>query len=248
MDESTVDGEIETDQPVLVLGMHRSGTSSLTGLLEEAGLFLGDVKRQSAHNAKGSRESPAVWSVNDAMLREAGGSWRHPPAAPPVVTDHHVSSVIDLVSGFPDDRAWGVKDPRILLVLEVWRRALPAARLVTTVRHPAAVARSLAARNGMEFDEAISLWAHYNSVLLEACRRGRVPIVSFDDDPSRYIMAVRAMVTSLGLREPAGGFEFFDDGLRSRRSETSELPGDVRGLYAELLSLADDFSAVGPTS
>ena len=45
--------------PIFVLGMLRSGTSCLTGILEEAGLFLGDVKRKSRFNAKGNRPHPA---------------------------------------------------------------------------------------------------------------------------------------------------------------------------------------------
>lgn len=42
---------------VLILGMHRSGTSCLAGSLQEAGLYLGEVNTAAPHNAKGNRES-----------------------------------------------------------------------------------------------------------------------------------------------------------------------------------------------
>lgn len=40
---------------VIVLGMHRSGTSCLTGLLQQAGVALGNVVKEAAHNKKGNR-------------------------------------------------------------------------------------------------------------------------------------------------------------------------------------------------
>jgi len=65
--------------PCFVLGMHRSGTSYLTGILEEAGLWLGEVTRVSTFNAKGNRESPPLMRLNDAVLAANGGSWHCPP-------------------------------------------------------------------------------------------------------------------------------------------------------------------------
>lgn len=43
--------------PVRILGMHRSGTSSLAGSLESAGLNLEDVVNASPHDKKGKQSS-----------------------------------------------------------------------------------------------------------------------------------------------------------------------------------------------
>ena len=135
-----------TKPPLLILGMHRSGTSCLTGLLEEAGVWLGEVKRASAHNAKGNREIPEVMALNEAVLAANGDAWNKPPEGPVTWTSAHLAERDRILAGYPADRVWGVKDPRMLFTLEGWRSALPQVRLVGTLRHPLSVARSLHAR------------------------------------------------------------------------------------------------------
>jgi hypothetical protein len=66
-------------QAVLILGMHRSGASCLAGSLQEAGLYLGEVKTAAPHNAKGNRESRAIMALQDDLLRANGGDWDTPP-------------------------------------------------------------------------------------------------------------------------------------------------------------------------
>ncbi|MFD2233067.1 hypothetical protein [Phaeospirillum tilakii] len=66
---------------ILILGMHRSGTSCLTGMLEQAGLPLGEVNTVSRHNRKGNRENNEVMRLNDAVLAASGGRWDQPPPA-----------------------------------------------------------------------------------------------------------------------------------------------------------------------
>jgi len=48
---------MQISPPILILGMHRSGTSCLAGCLEEAGLYLGDVNLKAGFNKKGNREN-----------------------------------------------------------------------------------------------------------------------------------------------------------------------------------------------
>ena len=45
---------------VIVLGMHRSGTSLLTGSLEAAGLHLGEVNNAARYNPKGNKENESI--------------------------------------------------------------------------------------------------------------------------------------------------------------------------------------------
>jgi hypothetical protein len=59
---------------ISVLGMHRSGTSSLVGSLEEAGVFLGNVQRVNPNNPKGNLEHLKIMKLHDDLLAENGGS------------------------------------------------------------------------------------------------------------------------------------------------------------------------------
>ena len=59
--------------------MHRSGTSLLTGTLQEAGLVLGDVVTAAPHNRKGNRESLPIRALHDDLMQRAGGDWDRPP-------------------------------------------------------------------------------------------------------------------------------------------------------------------------
>ena len=52
--------ELADTQPIVILGMHRSGTSCLAGCLEELGLHLGTVITSAPHNKKGNRENPEL--------------------------------------------------------------------------------------------------------------------------------------------------------------------------------------------
>ena len=71
-----------TAQPrrvIAILGMHRSGTSCLTGSLQNAGLFLGEHHTWNKHNRRGNRENQNIVDLHDAILEANGGTWDSPP-------------------------------------------------------------------------------------------------------------------------------------------------------------------------
>lgn len=203
-------------RPVLILGMHRSGTSCLAGLLEECGLHLGEVRRRSAHNARGNRENPQVMQLNEALLAANGARWDAPPEGRIRWNADLARRRDALLGGYPQGRRFGIKDPRLLFCLPFWAEALGPVRLVATVRHPRAVARSLAVRSGMPAARAIALWRAYNAQLLKLARdRARdLTLVTFDAGEAAYLAAVTRLSGALGLAPPAEGLRFFDAGLR----------------------------------
>lgn len=225
--------------PIFILGMHRSGTSCLTGHLQEAGLFLGNVKTKSGHNAKGNRENPAVMVLNEALLQANGGAWNTLPGSPLVWTKQHALQRDAILDEYSDDRAWGMKDPRFLLTLPFWLEAIGTVRTVGSFRHPLAVARSLNARNNIPISAGLSLWTDYNRLLLDRVRSGGLPIVSFDQSPDAYLASVCKIVNHLELSPPANGFEFFEQNLRHQTGAGNEpLPEEVEEIYAALRSNA----------
>src|ERR1700693_2046654 len=67
---------------VYVLGMHRSGTSATTRVLNLMGLPVcqgGDLVQQVKGNPKGHWESATLVRFNDAILRSWGAAWWCPP-------------------------------------------------------------------------------------------------------------------------------------------------------------------------
>lgn len=148
--------------PVILLGMHRSGTSMLCDLLAELGLFLGA-------SVQGDHEAVFFLGVNDRLLRNVNASWDNP--APFVEFLNHEPAVrmstqclrgdvlsrpirryLGLrryikyrnVAGI--DQPWGWKDPRNTYTLPLWLRLFPEARIVNLVRNGIDVASSLRAR------------------------------------------------------------------------------------------------------
>lgn len=208
-------------QVILILGMHRSGTSCLAGSLEEAGLYLGEVNTAAPHNAKGNRESRAIMDLQDDLLRANGGDWDAPP--PEVVwSAEHRARRDAIIATYPRDRIWGFKDPRTLLTLPGWLEVLPAVRFVGTFRHPLAVAASLYARNGVAIEKSLALWETYNRRLLDDQRQWEFPMVCFDWPPERYQHHLQVIAPTLNLTVPPMGFSFFESALRRNAAPREE--------------------------
>lgn len=225
---------------VLILGMHRSGTSCLAGSLQEAGLYLGEVNTAAPHNAKGNRESRAIMDLQDDVLRTNGGAWDAPPERA-IWSAGHRAWRDAIIATYPTHGTWGFKDPRTLLTLEGWLEALPPVRFVGTFRHPLAVAASLQARNGFPTEKSLALWETYNRLLLDDQRRFGFPILCFDWPPERYHQHLRKIAPLLGLTVPETGFTFFESALRSNQAALNDrnLPPSVAALYRELHEVAN---------
>lgn len=227
-------------QAVLILGMHRSGTSCLAGSLEEAGLYLGEVNTAAPHNAKGNRESRAIMDLQDDLLRANGGDWDAPPREVTWPAEYRVRRDA-IIATYPTDRLWGFKDPRTLLTLSGWLEALPSARFVGTFRHPLAVAASLNARNGIPVDKSLALWSSYNRLLLDYQRQFAFPMICFDWPPERYQQRLKAIIPTLSLSAPVKGFSFFESALR--RNEAPKAQQGLMSLFMRwraLLGKADN--------
>lgn len=221
--------------PVAVIGMHRSGTSCLAGCLQDLGLNLGEVNTAAPHNKKGNREDPRLWRVHDAVLYRVGAAWDRPPAEPVAWTAREKAAlreVFDQYTGVP--LPWGFKDPRATVLLDGWFEVLPDLRLAASIRHPLAVAGSLAHRNGFEIVDSLAIWIAYNRAVLRWRALTGVAIVDYD--ATDYEARVRAMALDLGL-SPDNSMPFREEGLNHRAVEGAA-PDGVADLWAELRAAA----------
>lgn len=222
----------------VILGMHRSGTSCLTGTLQECGIELGNVHVKNPFNLRGNREHPAVMALNDELLEQNGGAWD----APIVVTrwnDQQAEqreSILDEVKPASGSH-WGFKDPRTLFTLPFWQESLPPDTIyIATFRHPLAVARSLAHRNKFPIDKGLSIWKAYNSRLLVLAKDIRVPMLNFDLPADRYRSDLLDTLASIGIAGKGGSPGFFDPRLRNQGADLK--PSDIHD--PEALSIYND--------
>ena len=156
----------------LVLGMHRSGTSAATQFLALAGADLPQhVMPGDEHNQKGYFEPWKIALLNDQRLHAAGGAWDDIFGFPYNGLSPEAEAAWALRAQAIFDEEFGparwplLKDPRVTVLLPMWRRALTemglAARCVIPVRHPLAVAGSLARRNNFPVEKSLVLWSAY---------------------------------------------------------------------------------------
>jgi hypothetical protein len=238
-DSLTGDRAVASSRVVTVLGMHRSGTSSLVGSLEAAGLPLGEVRREGGDsNEKGHREPGEVIRLHDDVLMNSRGAWHLPPASIEWSAEQRErrDAFIAAHDGLP---LWGWKEPRTLLVLEGWLEALPRLELVGTFRHPLVVARSLKRRHGNDTPGMwLEVWLAYNRILLQLAEGRGVPLIDFDLPAEAYATRLRAIVAELRL--PGGDDDFFDASLRTSQKQLpdAKLPAEVAVVYDRLREIA----------
>ncbi|WP_071676046.1 sulfotransferase family protein [Nioella nitratireducens] len=223
---------------VIVLGMHRSGTSLLAGSLHDAGVYMGHTLNTGFQfNPKGLWEAPAVLYMHESLLEQNGGNWRDPPEPQLEWGKLHLSVRDLFIESRQGHPLWGFKDPRTLFALEGWLEVLDDVRLIGIFRHPASVAASLANRNGIDVDSALALWRRYNERLLHARRAFGATLVEYTDTAAdmerRLAAALRRVAPDALERVP-----FFDPALYRNPADDDGLPHSVQSLLDALRSEA----------
>lgn len=222
---------------VIILGMHRSGTSCLAGSLQEAGVYLPDVSEKNVFNKKGNRENHSIMSLNDEILAFNDASWDCPPSRRLEWNSSHLIKARDLIDLFSSQNTslmWGFKDPRTVLTLDFWERVIVNPVFVGTIRNPISVANSLNRRDSkLSLAKGFDLWAHYNEIIISRMRVTQFPLVSFDLPRNEYLLEMKLLVASLGVSPTEN--QFFENKLRtSEVNEKMIVPEHSAILYEEL--------------
>jgi hypothetical protein len=154
---------------IVVLGMHRSGTSSLTGVLGLLGAAMPRTLMPiTDDNSRGYWESVPVAALNDEILSELSSAWSDWRALPldrlsgPSAEDYRGRAAALLDSEFGDAPLIALKDPRITRLFPFWRETLSVAGyrvgVLIPLRHPLEVAASLRARDAMPVAQGLMIW------------------------------------------------------------------------------------------
>jgi hypothetical protein len=162
--------ELNNKKLIVVLGMHRCGTSAVTRALTVMGVSLGDklMPALEGNNAKGFWEDIDVNLLNEEMLKSIGSDWNHvaPLSASDLVllrSSGYLLRAVELLRLKMDSVAvFGLKNPRLAKLFPFWKEIFAHCaldvRYVLAIRHPLSVARSLARRDGLESEQSHLLW------------------------------------------------------------------------------------------
>ena len=176
---------------VIVLGMHRSGTSALAGMLSVLGIKFGkSLLPPHADNPRGYWEHEELVNLNDRLLAALGSSWddmRLPQQS--WWTDERISPFRAAIArilrrDFAKEALWGFKDPRLCRLVPLWCGILDELGcrtcFVLILRHPLEVAYSLRRRNEFDLRKSGLLWLEHN-LLSERWSRDRPRIFASYD-------------------------------------------------------------------
>ena len=224
---------------IFILGMHRSGTSLVAGILKTLGVHLGPDSRlmgPGEDNPKGYFEHAELVRINNAILERLGGSWDRPPYFPPGwlsrVSDLRETALGIMRRDLFDSPLWAVKDPRMCLSFPFWKALSPGPeKCVIVVRNPLETAESLLRRNALPLRTSHALWLAYVRASILATRGLPRHIVFFKrlvEVPRREIELLARFAGPSGWEARIGEAEaFFESGLQHHRIRRRDMLKDA---------------------
>lgn len=200
-------------QAILVVGMHRSGTSATTRVLNLLGVELGgSLLSPGPGNRLGHWEHREVVAIHEELLRGLDTSWDDTRALPTAwmasaAADAARERIAALVTQeFSGSKLWGVKDPRLCRFLPLWIEAIAGSgidlRVLFVVRHPVAVAGSLKARDGLDAVGTHLRWLEHFAEAEFATRDLPRAIVLYDDLLSDWRSTMERLAVRLEVSWP----------------------------------------------
>ncbi|EJM13785.1 hypothetical protein PMI22_04835 [Pseudomonas sp. GM21] len=229
-----------TKKIIIVLGMHRSGTSALTRALSTMGVRLGDTLHPAGvDNPTGFWEDRDVIAVNNKLLSRLGSAYDRVgvldvdldgDAVIEEIYQEAKALIADKTAGIP---MWGMKDPRIPRLLPFWQKLLKELEFnisyVIALRNPLNVANSLAYRNQFASLKSYLLWLeHMLQAVAYTTSKNRL-IVGYDNllgNPRQEILRISsALDLPAPIEDDISTYinEFLDPGLRHAQRSESEL-------------------------
>jgi len=242
------------NQVLVVLGMHRSGTSLLTGLLSIAGVSVGErlYAPQMGVNEKGFWEHEDIVDLHDELLLHLSSQWDDILPLPEfwwkyVNVAKFKSKLIGYVKrDFAASKVWVIKDPRMCRLLPLWLDIFSELNIspvfVCLNRNPSEVVASLKKRDHFSEDKALVLWLNHTLNAERFSRNLNRVFLDFDTvvkSPETALCKIGNLID--------GGFpvelscvkeklyDFVSPSLRHHDSAINIMPSGCLGLLAKRL-------------
>jgi glycosyltransferase involved in cell wall biosynthesis len=154
---------------LFVLGMHRSGISSVTRLLDLAGVYVGPEGISNAADEgdpTGFWERPDIRATCDALLHGGGFDWWRVSnfsldAIPGEVRDQQLGELRKILLEIDAHRPWVITEPRLSLLFALVRPLLEVPVCIHVTREPLEVAQSLSTSDAFPAPAGLALWELY---------------------------------------------------------------------------------------
>lgn len=254
----------ETRKVIVLLGMHRSGTSLAMSMLASLGVPCGeDLIPAARSNEAGFWEHAGIVRQHERLLSRMGRVWHGPRGTHPFPQDwldsddaleaeEQLTAILEKELSAAND-VWGFKDPRTARLLPLWQRIFRRLDVTPTyilsTRHPAAVTRSLQKHNGMDAARGELVWLLHNLDALRHAGDHLALVVDYDlivaDPLANARRLTSALPPSLNITDEeiaAAATRVSPAMRRNSSSDDAVLNPLVKDTYRNLLQLAQDRS------
>lgn len=236
-----------SSRAVLVVGMHRSGTSAIARGLKALSVYLGDnLLGAQPDNPTGYWEDKTIVEINQRALEILGLKWDDDSLIECERFEHYrirllkIRAVHYLKSAFMPQPLWGFKDPRTIRLLPLWLHVLRdcGARdaYLVAIRNPLSVAASLFRRQEINAAKAQRLWLAHMVPFLRELRGKRFIVVDYDRLMLEPRLELERIASNLGLpslAKTASGIERYADFLDENLRHSVFSPDDFDATAAE---------------
>jgi hypothetical protein len=241
---------------ILIPGMHRSGTSALTGTLGLLDVYLGkDLMPGNFANKKGYFENTTLFKINESVLSQINSSWDDVffDETKPERIKESDELQTTFIHEFQYAKIFAVKDPRLVYLFPLYEKILQELKIhikiILPYRNPVEVANSLHRRDNMPMEKGMLLWV-YNFLLAEKLTRDYDRIfVNFDElitNTSEVISQISSKL-SIPLAEKYKQNqrridEFLEPGLKNHNLSIENLSAGTPKIIKNIISLRQQFN------
>lgn len=229
---------------VVVLGMHRSGLSRISGLLQDCGVWFGpgrerlppqDSPEFPQDDWQGERSE--LRKFCEAFLRSGHACWWHlnrfdPNSIPEVVRQDLDARFKDILEALSGHGTWGIEGPTLSLLFPALKQHVPDTVCVIPVRNPVEIAKSLQACHGLSISHGIALWEVYMRQALAASQDHGPILIKYSDLIAEPEATTTRLLENLqvagvtGLRQP----DSIDEALLSNRQRFKATDAEIKAL------------------
>ena len=235
---------------IVILGMHRSGTSVLTGLASILGCYAGfDLMKPTKDNPKGYFENNKIYLLNKKILRHHKARW----------DDYHFTikeiekeiqrkyvkeAKLVLQEELKYVNKTIIKDPRLCILFPIWQQALDelgvTIKIIFAYRNPLEVAYSLKHRDKIPLEKGLMLWTHYFFQAEYYSRGYHRIVIKYNDDFIEMDSLLTTLSQFIGLDINKEiiykANDFYSPSLKHHNLNlnniSSELPAYLKGMVA----------------
>ncbi len=231
---------------IMMLGMHRSGTSLVSQICNKLGVYLGspeELPPPQNDNSDGHFENIRFISTDDRILRFYEQEWFTLSPADIDLNNLYIISqkekvkkiLLELLS---HSDVVGIKEPRISVLLPFWEAVLKELNIevhyIWIYRNPMEVAESLKKRNGYTKEHGLTLWFYYNLSILQFLNGKSYMKINYNDLFSKD-KALDELASLLDIQNP---FEKLEGVIKSQYRHSvfcyEQIPNLLGGLVADM--------------